>query len=45
LNKGRDNIAPYPNQHIEDAPPPFRRLLEHVDRLLDGHDLELVAAL
>jgi len=36
-------IMPYPNKRIEDAPPPFRRLHEHIDRLLHGHDLELVA--
>jgi len=34
---------PFPNRRIEDAPPRFRRLYEHVDRLLDGHEIALVA--
>jgi len=33
----------FPNKRIEDAPAPLRRLDERIDRLLDGHDLDLVA--
>lgn len=35
---------PFSPRRIEDAPAPFRRLLEHVERLLDGQDVQLVAA-
>jgi len=30
---------------IEDVPAPQRRLLEHVERILDGHDAGLVATI
>jgi len=33
---------PYRIGRMEDAPPPYRRLYEHIDRMLDGHDIGLV---
>ena len=36
---------PFPLRPIEEVPAHKRRVLEHVERLLEGHDLALVATI
>jgi len=36
---------PFTIASLDDIPPPQRRVFEHVERLLDGHDAGLVATI
>jgi hypothetical protein len=35
-------MASFHQRRVEDAPPTLRRVLEHVERVLEGHDLNVV---